>query len=197
MRNKPEVRLVLDMDGVVADFVTALCTTHNRPSPYDNGYDRWDMENSPEFGHMSRNEMFKPCKDADWWEAVPKLPDADLIVETCLDLLPAENIVVGTATTWPVGPCTDGKIAWWKKHYPETGMHNRVIATPHKHFLAAPFTVLVDDKESNIRHFEEHSGNVLMIPRPWNSLRDVRDFDFRADLEAILTVARKRAERCS
>jgi len=190
------VKLILDMDGVVADFVTALCKTHALSSPYDNGYERWDIESSTEFGHMSRNQMFKPCRDAAWWENIPKTPEADHIVETCLELVGIENIVVCTATTLPVGACTDGKIAWWKKLYPKVGLHDRVIATPHKHFLASPYSILIDDKESNIDDFQQHGGNAMMIPRPWNRLRHTTFFNFRDSLEANIGWAKQRAERC-
>ena len=189
MHAKPTVKLIVDMDGVFANFVQSVCETHNLPSPYDNGYEGWKMEDSPEFQHMSRNQIFKPCKTSEWWENVPKTQEADSILETCLGLVDVENMVVCTAATWPMGPCLDGKIAWWKKHYPHTGLHEKVIATPHKHFLASPRSVLLDDADHNVEPFEAHGGLAVLYPRPWNKRRGLKEFDLLRELTIKVRLA--------
>lgn len=174
-------KLVLDMDGILADFVGGMCKTFGRPNPYDEGFTDWNIETAPVFSDLSRNQMFKVTKDADWWANLDKTPEADLIMKTVQCHFPINNICICTSPTRPVMPSIDGKQRWLKKHY--RGFEHRVIPTNLKFFLASPFSLLVDDADKNVDAFHVHGGHTLLVPRPWNTRRDDQGtFDFAAEL---------------
>jgi len=174
------------MDGILADFVDGICKTFDRPNPYDNGHTGWSIEDAPEFEGISRSKMFSVTRDPAWWEALPKMPEADEIVDIVTDLFPADSICVCTAPTIPVAPSVEGKINWLKAHYPGTELYKKIIPTNQKFFLASPWTILLDDGEKNTVPFVEEGGHVVLYPRPWNRCRHEQGFDLRAELKEAI-----------
>lgn len=177
-----KIKLALDLDGVLFDFVKAICKHFGRPNPFENGFTGWTLEESPEFDGISRSEMFHACKNVAFWENLEKMPEADSLLNTILEFFQVENMCICTAPTEPPEPAIEGKRNSLRKYYRRHGLHQRVIATGLKYFLASPGTILVDDGDHNVEAFEEHGGLTILIPRPWNKRRHDKNFDFRKEL---------------
>ena len=78
------------------------------------------------------------------------------------DFTPQHMSFVNVDTGWVVG-----KINWIDKNMPEYS--RRYLIGPAKQFCAGPDSILVDDSNKNIEDFAEAGGNVILVPRPWNS----------------------------
>jgi 5'(3')-deoxyribonucleotidase len=107
--------------------------------------------------HLDSYKNMEHWDDPMFWECLPKLPWADDLVKTCIALY---QTYILTA------PCTDasivGKTAWVKMWYPD--LTTRMIFTAHKHLLAAPCRVLVDDDPGNCSRFRQMNGIALEVP---------------------------------
>jgi 5'(3')-deoxyribonucleotidase len=160
------VKLFLDMDGVLADFVDGACKAHDRPSPYIDqlAYGKFEME---KLWAINANEFWsKIDADPDFWINLKKTPEADILVERSIEWFGRESIAILSAPSMDP-KCVPGKRRWMQKHYPR--LAKNMIFTSAKEFLASNKNVLVDDKSSNVQHFIEAGGIGIQMPRLWNA----------------------------
>lgn len=151
-------KILIDMDGVVCDFVTAICAAHNRPDPYKNGFVGHDMEKA--WG-MTHDEFWEPSNNTEFWSNIEKFPWADSLLQHCENLVGLENIAFCTSPS--KSPfCIIGKTEWLDRHFPKVSR----IFTKQKQFCANHMTVLVDDTDSKIQKFIENSGLAVKFPPP-------------------------------
>jgi 5'(3')-deoxyribonucleotidase len=155
------------MDGVICNWVAGACEAHGRhdlvqkhlEGEYPND---WSMDG--ELG--SDEEVWHPIDFAghDFWADLQPYPWADNII----------NMLDSITIPWMI--CTharhtceshSGKIAWLHKQFGST--FNNLIMTKHKHYLAGPDRLLIDDAEHNCEAFVEHGGNAFLFPQSWNS----------------------------
>ncbi len=160
------VQALLDMDGVIADFMGHLCWYHNRPSPYENpaAYGIWDTET---LWGITVEEFWEPIKkdSLTFWKTIPKTKEADALVKLVSETFGEENVAILTAPSDDSG-AVPGKRSWIRKHYPQ--FQKRIIFGSAKEFLAAPYRVLIDDRDKNISQFEDAGGEGVLVPRFWN-----------------------------
>lgn len=159
--------ILLDMDGVICNWVKGCCLAHNRhdlAERADAGEypSNWDMDG--ELGD-----------DADIWWPV------DIAGEQFwIDLEPYKwmtkliETIDYTGLPWFI--CTHarrtpeshyGKVAWLQQYLGEE--FDRIIMTKHKHFMAGPNRLLIDDNEDNCKKFTEAGGRSYLFPQAWNS----------------------------
>lgn len=176
---------LLDMDGVLADFNAGAYEVHRR-----DGY-----EAHPEYRGiytlqhcwgMTDNAFWQPINAyPSFWALLPKLPDADGIVEFVTGVFGEENIAILTAPAW--GPhCIPGKQQWIRQHYPQ--FKRRIIFGSCKEFCAGPERYLLDDRDTNVEKFDEAGGFGILVPRLWNSRWNEADHTLerlKEDLENI------------
>lgn len=165
------MKCLLDMDGVVADFVRAAMRLHDKPWPYGEGAagdDYWDIIG---LWSMTPEEFWAPL-GRDFWSSVPKTPDADEVVNTVADVVGRENICFLTSPCGTDG-CVDGKREWLAEHYPDIptlfSVSSRTGGLPPKQFCAGPGTILIDDHTPSVQKFREFGGFAFLYPRPWNN----------------------------
>lgn len=163
----------LDMDGVIADFVTGACIAHGRPSPYTEpeSLGIFDME---KLWSVTPAEFWFPINAGGFafWSGLAKTPEADGIVSLVSEAFGVENVAILTSPSMDAG-CVPGKRAWIAKYFPQ--FSNRILFGSAKEFLAGPDKFLVDDRDKNILDFEKHGGIGVTVPRPWNALHSASD----------------------
>lgn len=155
----------LDMDGVLADFVSAICIAHNRPSPYTDpsSYGIFDMEKL--WGITSKEFWCSAADTFEFWDEMSKTPEADDLVAYLTRVFGVENICVLTApSNSPF--CVPGKRAWIRRYFPQ--FKDRIIFANSKEFLGGMDKFLIDDRDKNIDAFERAGGNAVIMPRLWN-----------------------------
>lgn len=150
----------LDMDGVLVDLIGGLCKKFNRPSPYK--YAKWKgiWHCLEYFGE----NVFADCGES-FWEELPPTYDCYEIVKL-LESNFDEIIILSHPDKHP--GCMAGKVLWLQRHFLQ--FSESYIFTPHKHFVAAPGRMLIDDHDTNVLRFRAAGGNAILVPRPWNSL---------------------------
>lgn len=161
-----DIRLLLDMDGVLADFVGGVCIAHNRPNPYEDpaNFGKFDMEH---LWGITHHEFYEPTNNVEFWANLRKTPEANALVELAEDLVGEQNVAILTAPS-RADQCLIGKRAWIASHYPRYG--DRLIFAPmrSKRFLAGPTNILIDDRDRNVDDFIAAGGHAVPVPRSWN-----------------------------
>lgn len=157
------MKILLDCDGVIANFVDGACKLHQRPDPYG---DEKNIDN----GNMQKiwgmtSEEFTKGMDYDFWEGLEKTEHATQIVAVLESAFGRENICILTKPTPTRGAC-DGKRAWIMKHFPQYG--ERFLIGPTKTFCSHSNSLLVDDYIKNCRKFVNQGGRAYLVPAKWN-----------------------------
>jgi 5'(3')-deoxyribonucleotidase len=156
-------QILLDMDGVIVDFVRGVCALHGKENPYLDG------QNINEFGMdliwgMSANAFWKDC-GFDFWKSLEFTPEAASIISAVEGAVGKENVCLLTAPCSTAG-CIDGKREWVRQNMPDYS--KRLMVGSAKEFLAAPDRLLIDDRNENIWSYSGAGGRGFLFPRPWN-----------------------------
>ena len=162
------MRILLDLDGVLVDFVGGACRIHGRPDPFAEPLIPEVVGNfsMDKIWGMGLDTFWKPMKMPSFWKGLEFMPDAKEILELCEQAVGMDNVCLLTSPSRGSGPVV-GKINWIEKNMPEYS--RRYLIGPAKQFCAGPDSVLVDDSNRNIEDFVEAGGNVILVPRAWNS----------------------------
>lgn len=174
------MKCFLDMDGVIADFVGAIHKAHGRPYCYDDPAVRGRFDIEPIWGISTKE--FWSTDTYEFWLGVDPTPEAFEIVASLEALFRPEDIAILTSPSNGSG-CVPGKRHWMRRHFPT--YEKRMIFTSAKQFLAGPQRVLVDDRDQNIIDFHAAGGEVILIPRHWNTHHYEADSVLRALLSGL------------
>lgn len=173
-------RILLDLDDVLNQLTLwsmriAGCNVDPRDNsqfPVEVGYDVVAATNLMHPGVLSGErdpwtvpEFWNNMK-REHWATVPKSPQCDWLIETCVKLVGKDEVFIATSPTKDPD-CLAGKLEWIHDNLPEF-MHRQYAITPRKHIGASPHTLLVDDCLKNCLDFQRHHGQALLVPRPWN-----------------------------
>ena len=160
------LKVLLDMDGILADFTEGISRAHGRSNPYTqenkSSHGRYVME---DIWGMKPSQFWSKAEEWEFWANLPKTPEADEIVQLAVGGFGLENVAVLTAPPLSMG-AVPGKRIWMKEHYPQ--LAKRMIFTGAKEFVAAPGRMLIDDKDSNVDGWEDEGGDGILLPRLWN-----------------------------
>lgn len=156
--------ILLDMDGVLTDFVGNALRVFGRE---DLVITQEDMiielgVNEEEFcnGIDTKGEEF--------WAMMPETPECNSII----------NLVESTGFQWLISTnpskykyASAGKEYWLKNKF-GYNFTNYMIGK-HKYLMAGPDRVLIDDFAKNCHKFMKYGGDFILVPRPYNSLSNV------------------------
>jgi 5'(3')-deoxyribonucleotidase len=159
-------RIYLDMDGVLADWIAAVCALHGLT--WKEVTAKW----APMRGftiHEPLGMTYDALEDSidkvgeAFWLGIPKFPWARSLYFTCCDIAPTCIV-----TKPPRGFRTSYlKVIWLRRLFgPE---FEDFFLGSQKHFFAAPGHVLIDDGEHNCEHFEAKGGKSILFPQYWNT----------------------------
>lgn len=164
--------VLLDMDGVLVDFMKGAHKYHGIPYDYEKNYpyrlNDWDFDkNLP----ISAKEFWLSL-DSWFWDGLAWTAEGRYILMQLEAAFGADNIYLCTTPT--CNPASaEGKLVWIAKNLPS--YINRYVLTPNKSLLANPETLLVDDSDKNINEFVAKGGKAITIPRKWNSKYPYQD----------------------
>jgi hypothetical protein len=169
------MKCLLDLDGVLVNFVKGACKLHGKPDPYQSGdwtgfdiAEAWEMKPASFWGPMGY----------EFWSDLEWTVDGREILETVERFIGSDNICICSSPCSTRG-CADGKIEWIRRNMPK--YKRRYMLTPIKYFASCVDTLLIDDMDENIvGHVKvSRSGSSILniilpsilIPRPWNAGR--------------------------
>lgn len=153
--------IFLDMDGVLADFVTASLAATGVPLEHDE-VDSWDYFTP----FMSEMEFWRKIDAVDgFWDQIKPYPWASSLVEMCELVAP----VYFCSSPSPHHVSASAKIKWLRDYGLMAKDDSNYVLTSHKHLLAGPRRVLIDDGEHQLEAFSKAGGIGIRFPQPWNS----------------------------
>jgi 5'(3')-deoxyribonucleotidase len=159
------MRILLDMDGVLADFVGGMCRAHGRENPYARPEARGTYQLN--FWDMTPEEFWDKA-DFDFWANLDKLPEADALVNWAGGMVGFDNVgILSAPCKTRREECEAGKLRWVLEHLPKIALGN-VIFEPEKAKHANPRTILIDDYDVHVRAFNLNGGVAYLWPADWN-----------------------------
>ena len=161
------MKVCLDLDGVLVDFMAGAHKFHNieydyNEYPYELGL--WDTVPPPTSDMSTRD--FWDALTADFWAGLEWMPDGRCLLRELEERFGAKNICIVTAPT-KCPECVVGKIRWITEHLPDYS--RRFFIGPDKRFFASDGALLVDDADHNVDSFRCHGGKAVLVPRKWNA----------------------------
>jgi beta-phosphoglucomutase-like phosphatase (HAD superfamily) len=167
--------ILLDMDGVLADFYTSSTLAHKEAARRVLGIksakdmdDRFPHNewNIPDVLGLTTSEFWAPIDNYDFWINVPMYQGAREFVAELRELAP-----VTLCTSSSLSPhCAKAKIEWIARHI-GSDVPMFIGYKASKALLAKPENLLIDDYVRNIDGFAKAGGEVLLVPRPWNEAK--------------------------
>ena len=150
----------LDMDGVLADFVSQVRLT--------TGFDVQGFRNrelSQEEKNIQKNVFHYVDTDKEFWKNMPKLKDADKLVAFCLSHFD-EVKILSTYRPPKENPARfievrKDKIRWIRSQFPNQFKIEDILVTQepkHLHIKPEKINYLVDDTTSEIKEWNANGG---------------------------------------
>lgn len=154
-----EKTILLDMDGVLADFVNAAFEAHGREFNPDAcmGYNLLN-----EFS-MTKEDFWAPIDNYEFWRGLEPYPWSVGLLRQLSEIAP----VVLVTTPSKSSDCLKAKREWVEDHLPP--MYRDIVMGESKELTASENTLLIDDCDRNVRKFRESGGEAIVFPQPWNS----------------------------
>lgn len=154
---------LVDLDGVLVDFVGGALRKHGRSQDFTHEEIRWDL---PEQLGMPVGDFWKPLSE-EFWAGLSWMPDGREILNVIERQVGRPNVFLCSSPCLTPG-CATGKARWVETHLPTYA--RRLILTDQKYVFAGPRKVLVDDHDHNLMRWASAGGMVCGVPRPWNEL---------------------------
>jgi hypothetical protein len=160
------MKLLLDLDGVCVDFISAICKLHGKPYLYDDPkfLGRYDTEAA--WG-ITNEELLKPTNSLDWWEMLEPMYDLQSTIELILKYFKPKDVCILSKPPSCSPAAMEGKWYWCDHHLP---MFKNKLFGNTKAFCAHREAVLLDDDDFKIDKFRMEGGRGALFPRPWNSM---------------------------
>jgi 5'(3')-deoxyribonucleotidase len=159
--------VLIDMDGVLADFARHALAKFDRSDVYDSWpsgkYEIHEIIDMPQDEFWAELDKEGP----EFWSSMPALPWALQLCEVVRDMVGTFYI----ATSPSRAPASSmGKVHWLQNFFDPR--FRRYMLGSHKHLMAKPGVVLIDDSDEKCTNFIEAGGDAILFPQPWNSNHD-------------------------
>lgn len=172
-------RVLLDCDGVLADFVSAMleaCGSSLQPDEITD-WGIFDLIGSAD-GDDVRRKALAIADDPDFWRSLPVIP---LAQENVAHMMASDSEVFVVTSPWE--SCKGWDVArrqWLAEHFGIDRYH--VVITPAKHVVSGDF--FLDDKPEHVRAWRANNrGFAVLYDAPYNQGADC--FRSTWDLESI------------
>jgi 5'(3')-deoxyribonucleotidase len=165
---KEKINILLDMDGVLADFITSAVRVFNK----NLGTNVTMEQYATEFGQWGLNEPFNITvnkawefisKEENFWIDIKPYPWAKELYEW---LKTIGDVTIITSPSLHED-CATQKMIWLKKHL-EINTSDVFIGS--KKYLMAGNGILIDDYPVNCEKFTKSRGKAILIPSNWNTV---------------------------
>lgn len=154
------MKVFLDLDGVIVDFMGGLEREFNITIPVSSIYVGW--REIVKLTHLSNTAFWKRI-DLDFWKNLEKTVFADQLLALVDQFNP-------TILTKPTIDGASGKQAWIKKNMNDYFSAGKYLIGPDKAAVAGPDRLLIDDNEDNVSDWLSEGGDAILVPAPWNIL---------------------------
>jgi 5'(3')-deoxyribonucleotidase len=159
-------QILLDQDGVLADFLSGAIKVLNRAygrditlEQYSKEFGRWGTY---DYYGITVEQFWKPIDDEhNFWMNLEPMPWATKLY-TALSAIGDVTIV----TTPSLDPdCAKQKLQWLNYHL---GIDSTQVFLGARKYLMAGNGILIDDYIKNVSAFQDNGGQAILIPSTWN-----------------------------
>ncbi len=159
--------ILLDMDGVLADFFTVALRELNRKYP-DRAISIDEYRKNPTFDiaekfKISNTEFWTALNYIGFWSNLPLFNHAKNLFGALKEIAP---VTIASSPCSSNFNCVPEKLIWLKRHFGLTS--SECLFGSRKYLMARPDTLLVDDYNKNTTEFQENGGKAILIPSNWN-----------------------------
>lgn len=178
--DRKDTKILLDMDGVLVDFVRGAFAMHKIAIPYAEV--TWNFYQQ---AGIAEADFWRPL-DFHFWATLSWTPTGRVFLDSLISRYGEERICFCTSPCDTIGS-VEGKIEWLRRNVPRKMARNFMI-TPVKQF-AAKGNLLIDDSPHNCVAFKKAGGEAVMVPQPWNEKWRGKMFDpqvLLCDVEAAI-----------
>lgn len=179
------LRILLDLDEVLADFIGGACRVwrigkREVLAQWDPG--RWDI--IPPLHRALVQAGKRPASSLEmapeeFWSRINEEDDFWDTLSPTLYWYSVLHLVRSITDDWYIvsnpslsADCHRGKAKWLK--YYLGSKFDKFCLTSHKHLFAGPYTVLIDDNDSNVERFIEAGGLGIVYPAHHNSRHEFK-----------------------
>lgn len=157
-----DYKCLIDMDGVLTNWIDGVCKYANIDNPYDNpeNYGIPRMNNTKNCS-INNRQIYKIMDDYDFWYNLKLLKHSKCIINTAFKVFGKDNVSILSKPSLSSNSLT-GKFDWLKKHFPE--MLNKFIFGMDKSFCARKHNILLDDLPENTEAFTNAGGISFLMP---------------------------------
>lgn len=127
----------------------------------------WDFPEQIGFPSAGDPGFWKPLESEQFWASLSPCDDGLMLLALTEELIGSSRIAILSSSQCPHS--CDGKRKWLDKYVPQ--YTRSAIFTSHKHLVASPGKLLIDDHVVNAEWFFRSGGDAMLLPRPWNPLR--------------------------
>lgn len=159
------MKIFLDMDGVIVDLVSGLLSQYNKDhhdsvKPQD--IKAFGIHNYVKIKHAIYNYFKLPGM---FGKNLEPFENAVQVIKMIVDEYPQTYIL--TTPHDSSETCERDKKEWVREHLPFFSTKN-MIFSHHKHLLAKPGDVILEDKPANLKKWKENNGISVCYNQPWN-----------------------------
>jgi 5'(3')-deoxyribonucleotidase len=155
------VKIGLDVDGVVCNFITNIVDINNQFFSKKSYEDIVDFDLSKCFGVAEYKKILQTFIERDSCLDLPLYPGALYMYN---ELRTIGEVIFVTAPLYSYPNWCEQRFAWLKKNFSADKEH--VIFTSNKNI--ADVDVLVDDAAHNLERWKKKNKPSIKISRPWN-----------------------------
>lgn len=161
------MRIYLDIDGVLADFVGAAAR-----------YMKFDPTLVTEWDFYSligtTDKDFWDCVKShgqEFWSSMEAYPWCHSLFGDCNAVAPVTLLTAPPPRSDCRPSAIAGRVEWIHATFGES--FRDYFAGCKKETVATPNSLLIDDNDSNCKKFEDAGGRCILFPRPWNANRGI------------------------
>lgn len=165
--NKADISILMDLDGVMADFVRSACLALGKDP--DEMYRTWppgEYDIAKVFG-METHALWDAveAQGEDLWANMSTYPWSSTLYGECRKLAPVYFLTKSTLDP----RSASGKLKWMQGFLGDRFKARNFLIGPPKHLCGRPQNILIDDSNSNVDSFRKSGGNAILFPQPWNT----------------------------
>lgn len=182
------MRLYLDMDGVLADFIQGVCDKLHFTNPWTENPNLPTENIEDALGYKSMRDIYwnisagDPELSHDFWANLPVMEGAAKLVSDAEKIFGDDIFVLSCPAKGQFG-CCPGKVSWIEKHFPQFA--DRYAFTRCKWAFAHRKGILIDDFCYQIARFNESGGIGIHYPAR-NNVRRGERFNLRNEIQRAL-----------
>lgn len=170
------MKIFLDLDGVIVDFVKGALTLHGKTLPPR--AIRWNF--AQQIG-IADADFWEPL-GREFWSGLGWTVEGKQLFGYLWDNHKVDLAYLSSPCN--TDGCCDGKRDWVKRETPD--MAKRLVLASCKDVFAHGDALLIDDYDGNVVLFRATGGNALLVPRPWNARRNECDEQGRFDVDSFI-----------